>query len=278
MELEQLKARLNEIAEISDHEWVKTLDERKLTELEFHNRRQDKKRIETSTGDVLNKPYPDNKFYTTTRKSARYCERWVALHSRDKVFLDYACGDGENAIKAAKAGASLSIGLDISDISLDNAREKAEASGLDNTFFLQADAENTNLPDRCIDTIVCAGILHHLDLSRAYPEMRRILAPGGKILAIEALCYNPLLKLYRWLTPDRRTEWEKSHILSLGDVKFASRFFDIGKVNYWYITSYIGAYLPQLLPVFETIDSVLTRIPGVRLMAWVFSFELLSKD
>ena len=44
---------------------------------------------------------------------------------------------------------------------------------------------------------MCCGMLHHLDLSYAFPELRRILSLEGKILAIEALDYNPIIKLYR---------------------------------------------------------------------------------
>ena len=45
------------------------------------------------------------------------------------------------------------------------------------------------------------------------------------------------------MTPDMRTEWEKAHILSLKDVDFASRFFKINSIKYWYITAYIGVKL-----------------------------------
>ena len=44
------------------------------------------------------------------------------------------------------------------------------------------------------------------------------------VLGVEALDYNPLIKLYRQLTPDMRTEWEKAHILSLKDLRFAQKF------------------------------------------------------
>ena len=115
-----------------------------------------------------------------------------------------------------------------------------------NVEFFQADAEDTKLPDNSIDTIICSGMLHHLDLSFAFPELRRILKPGGKILAIEALDYNPLIKIYRMMTPDMRTEWEKAHILSLKDVDFASRFFKINSIKYWHITAYIGVKLKIL--------------------------------
>ncbi len=53
------------------------------------------------------------------------------------------------------------------------------------------------LDDNYIDAIICSGMLHHLDLSYAFLELRRILRAEGKILAaIEALNYNPAIKLY----------------------------------------------------------------------------------
>ena len=79
------------------------------------------------------------------------------------------------AIRAAQAGAKLVIGLDISDVSIRNCRAKAEKLGLTNTRFIQANAEDTRLPDECADVVLCFGMLHHLDLSYALPELRRIM-------------------------------------------------------------------------------------------------------
>jgi ubiquinone/menaquinone biosynthesis C-methylase UbiE len=227
--------------------------------------------------DDFEKYYSNRKFYTTVRKSSEYQEAWIAQHARGKVALDYACGNGGNAIKAAKAGAHLAIGLDISHVSITNAQKDAESNGLEKTFIFQADAENTHLPDNCIDVVICSGMLHHLDLSYAFPELRRILAPNGIILAIEALNYNPFIKLYRALTPAMRTEWEKAHILSLKDIEFARRFFDIGEIKYWHVVSYAGAYFPKLLPLLNAIDSLLVKMPLVQRMAWIFTFELIAK-
>ena len=120
-------------------------------------------------------------------------------------------------------------------------------------------------------------MLHHLDLKHAFPELERLLAPGGTIFCVEALDYNPLIKLYRNLTPGMRTEWEKAHILSMKDVKFAQKFFNLGSINYFHIFSPIAAHLPFLNGVFNTLDSILERVPFVNLMSWMFIFELKKK-
>lgn len=57
-----------------------------------------------------------------------------------------------------------------------------------------------------------------------------------------------------------RTEWEKNHILSLKDIEFAKRFFNIGEIRYWHVTSYVGAYFPKLLPLLDAIDGILVKI------------------
>jgi ubiquinone/menaquinone biosynthesis C-methylase UbiE len=220
-ELNYLHECINNIEKITDYEWKNALCDRKAKELEFHDKDRDRLRIENAvSSDTYEKYYGNKKYYMATRRSREFVNDWISKESKGKVFLDYACGNGSNAILAAKSGAALSLGFDISGVSVQNAREFANESRLtENIRFFQADAENTKLPDNSIDAIICSGMLHHLDLSYAIPELRRILKPGGRILAVEALDYNPAIKLYRFLTPDMRTEWEKAHILDLSDVK-----------------------------------------------------------
>jgi len=101
------------------------------------------------------------------------------------------------------------------------------------------------------------------------------VARGG-VLAVEALNYNPAIKLYRYFTPQMRTDWEKAHILSLKDIRFARRFFQVENIRYWHITSILAPYMMFALPTLNWIDKYLTRIPIVRLMAWIFTFELIK--
>lgn len=275
MNADTLISHIKKLDKITNAEWLSSLDDRKRKELEFHDLDRDENRVEKlKASDTYEKFYGNKKYYNTTKRSNHYVDRWLKENSKDKIFLDYACGNGGNAIKAAEAGASLSLGLDISSVSINNAKLTSSEKNLDNVIFFQADAENTKLPDNCIDVIICSGMLHHLDLSFAFPELRRILKPGGKLLAVEALDYNPIIKLYRMLTPDMRTEWEKAHILSFKDIEFAKRYFVVGEMKFWHVIGYIGGKFPFLLPVLDKIDTFLEKIPFIQKWAWIFTFEL----
>jgi ubiquinone/menaquinone biosynthesis C-methylase UbiE len=278
MKLNELMLEIDKIDCIDDDKWKSSLNDRKLKELAYHDRDRDEDRVEQAKAtDTYDKFYGNKKYYKTTRRSTDYVESWINKEcSSGGVFLDYACGNGFNAMKAAMAGADLALGLDISSISVKNARKYAEEAGISNIRYFQADAENTRLPDNSVDRIICSGMLHHLDLSYAFPELRRILKPGGKLFAVEALDYNPLIKLYRFLTPDMRTEWEKAHILSLRDIKFGERFFNLGDIRYWHVLGYIAGKFPTLATLLESTDRLLEKMPYIQRLAWIFTFEFIK--
>jgi ubiquinone/menaquinone biosynthesis C-methylase UbiE len=273
-----LRQNLEQLALTTGDNWYATLEPRKRSESDFHDRKRDSKHINAVGKDQYEEFFSNHRFYRTAQLSREYFLGWIEHNSRGKIVLDFACGDGDVAIRAADAGATLAVGIDISGVSVENARREALARGLgDKTFFLRADCENTGLPDSSVDIVICAGVLHHLDVTRAFPEIERVLAPGGKVIAFEALDYNPLIKLYRNRNPHQRTEWEKAHILSLKEVRLARSYFDVGEIRYFHVSSMAGVWLPKLMPVLNAFDRVLTRIPGVQLMAWMFTFELLSR-
>jgi ubiquinone/menaquinone biosynthesis C-methylase UbiE len=281
--VKELNEAIDLIDLINDSEWKATLNERKVKELEFHDRdrmTQDSSNQvnDTHESDTFEKFYGNKKYYDVVERSNSYVQDWIKKEAKGNIFLDYACGNGINARHAAKNGAILSIGFDISGVSVKNSIKFAQDENIKNIRFFQADAENTKIPDNSIDRIICSGMLHHLDLSYALPELRRILKPGGKILAVEALDYNPAIKLYRMLTPDMRTEWEKAHILSLKDVEFSKRFFKLGGIRYWHVVGYAAGKFPSLRGVLDLIDKVLEKIPLVQRMSWMFTFELIKPD
>lgn len=274
--LQDLIEHVDRIDQITDEQWKLTLNDRKIKELEFHDRDRDIEQMEeTQANDTFEKFYGNKKYYKATKRSTEFVQNWIAREAKGQVFLDYACGNGFNAVLAAEAGAALSLGFDISGVSVQNARKAADEAGVgSNTKFFQADCENTNLPDNCIDVVICSGMLHHLDLSFAIPELRRIMKPGGKLLAVEALDYNPAIKLYRIMTPAMRTDWEKAHILDLSDVKFASRFFEVEEIRFWHILGYVAGKFPALFPLLDGVDRFLEKVPYLQRMAWIFTFVL----
>jgi ubiquinone/menaquinone biosynthesis C-methylase UbiE len=132
-----------------------------------------------------------------------------AYDPRGKNALDYGCGDGALSVRLLQRGAARVTGIDISEVLVDQARRRAAAAGFaDRTRFIVADAHATGFADGEFDLVVGIAILHHLDLARALPELRRILAPGGTAVFLEPLWHNPLLRIGRKLTPSVRTEDE----------------------------------------------------------------------
>src|SRR5687768_1439815 len=128
MDVAVLRDKLAEISKITDAEWMRSLDERKRTELEFHDRDRDRQKIQDLKDhdqDTYERFYGNKKYYTATQDSKDYVDNWIKTHAPGKVFLDYACGNGDGAVKAAKAGAALAIGIDISSVSVGNARDDA---------------------------------------------------------------------------------------------------------------------------------------------------------
>ncbi len=260
--------------------WVSQLEPRKQEEATFHDS------YRQGHVNEIHGTSSNHRFYEAATIVADHTDRWLRQYASipPATFLDFACGDGTQTIKAAKAGAELAIGIDISETSVRNAAENAAAAGVsDRTRFLQRDCEDTKLPSNSFSACLCSGMLHHLDLSRAFPDLARVMRPGGRILCVEALGYNPVIQLYRNRTPELRTDWEKQHILTMREVNFAKRWFDVENVRFFLMAAPLATLLPAgpvrrfSVSAAHLLDAVLTRVPGLQLMSWQFTFELVKR-
>lgn len=138
-------------------------------------------------------------------------ESLIEEAARDgRVILDYGCGKGENSLKYLGMGGQVH-GIDISSTYIDQAATAARAAGHpeDRFHFSVMDAHAMTYDDNTFDLIFGYGILHHLNPEVALSEIHRVLKPGGRVLLQEPLGGNPLLKLYRLLTPHARTPDEE---------------------------------------------------------------------
>lgn len=204
-----------------------------------------------------------------------YFNNLILDGSKDKVVLDMACGFGRESIIAAKSNAKLVVGIDLSPKSVEEGNLLAKTNNLENVIFSVADCENLFFEDETFDFVICARMLHHIEFEPVMKELQRVLKKGGKVICIEALGINPILNLYRRLTPAQRTHWETANILTFKHIKIAKKYFDVENIQYWHLLSPLAKFSRKLLPFLNTLDSkVLTKVPIFNRLAWTFTFEL----
>jgi SAM-dependent methyltransferase len=99
-----------------------------------------------------------------------------------KNVLDAGCGTGEYACWLASRGAHVTA-IDLSDGSLQEARNYAKEAGIESIRFEKRSVLRTGFPDETFDLVYCTGVLHHTpDPFGGLAELCRVLRPGGKIL------------------------------------------------------------------------------------------------
>lgn len=97
--------------------------------------------------------------------------------------LDVACGAGQLTIPAARAGVH-ATGVDIATNSLEQARARAAAEGLD-VRFDEGDAEALPYPDASFDVVTSlVGAMFAPRPERVAAELVRVTKPGGRILLV----------------------------------------------------------------------------------------------
>jgi ubiquinone/menaquinone biosynthesis C-methylase UbiE len=105
------------------------------------------------------------------------------IRRSDRV-LDLGCGTGQTTREAARiAEAGSAEGVDISEAMITRARALAEAEGLRNVRFEQADAQVHRFPPERFDIAISRfGTMFFADLIAAFSNIRRALRPGGRLV------------------------------------------------------------------------------------------------
>lgn len=98
--------------------------------------------------------------------------------------------------------------INISQTEIDNGRAALNETSIQPDFQLM-DAHALAFEDESFDVVFGKAILHHLDYAVALDEIARVLKPGGTMVFMEPLDFNPVMKLVRHLTPALRTPDEK---------------------------------------------------------------------
>lgn len=93
--------------------------------------------------------------------------------------LDVGCGLGASSRLARDAFGLEVTAIDVSQAVLDQAAGRGDAGGID---WRQADAEALPFGDATFDHVLAECVLSAIPGSRALPEIRRVLRPGGSLL------------------------------------------------------------------------------------------------
>lgn len=233
---------------------------RKLREKEFHN--------EAFAGDVRKDL---DRFYSVVKPCTADFEREILERARGKVVLEYGCGPGTHSFRLA-AVAQRVVGIDISEVAVEQARARAIAEGAGNTEFHVMDAENLSFPDAEFDLVCGRAIVHHLDVRRCFSTVARVLTPEGAALFHEPLGHNPVINLYRRLTPKMRTVDE--HPLLMNDLEEARRHFERVEMRPYVLFSLIAAafnrsgLFARALSALSAVDRACFALPFLRRYAW----------
>ncbi len=219
-----------------------------------------------------------DKFYSVVQSSRRAYADILLENCQGKRILEYGCGPGSDAFRLAENGANV-IGIDISVVAIRQAGDQAAQSpARERLDFRVMNAEELEFEDDYFDVICGTGILHHLDLTSALAELARVLRREGKAVFIEPLGHNPLINLYRRLTPGMRTKDE--HPLLRRDLLSFGQSFGKVRIRYFHLLALCAvpfrftARFETVLEVFEAIDQKLFSIPFIRNQAWQVVIEL----
>ena len=247
---------------------MESTHERISREKEFHNRV-----FADHSRNVV------GKYYSVMGSSRRCYEGVLNRYGRGTSVLEFGCGPGFFAPYLAQRGASVT-GIDISETAIAQAQERAREQGVTGNLDLKVmNAEALEFPAQSFDLVCGVAILHHLDLDRAYAEIARTLKPGGRAVFLEPLGHNPIINLYRRMTPDLRTPDE--HPLLVRDLDLADRYFDERQNHYFTLHSLLAvpfrntSVFRGLLRACDAADRLLfSTVPPARRLAWQVVVEL----
>jgi SAM-dependent methyltransferase len=121
-------------------------------------------------------------------EAVRWCVAPVGRDFGSLRVLDLGAGTGKLTAMLAE------LGSDVTAVEPDPAMLAELRRGLPSVRALSGSAERIPLPDASVDAVLCGQSLHWFDMSRALPEIARVLVPGGTLGAL-------------WNSDDDRVAW-----------------------------------------------------------------------
>jgi SAM-dependent methyltransferase len=120
--------------------------------------------------------------------AVRWCVAPIGREVTRLRVLDLGAGTGK------LAALLVALGMDVTAVEPDEAMLAELRHQVPSARALHGPAEAIPLPDKSVDAVLCGQSMHWFDMSRALPEMARVLVSGGTLGGI-------------WNVDDDRIEW-----------------------------------------------------------------------
>jgi len=192
---------------------------------------------------------PANGFWALTGR--RTVERLGLAHGAQ--VLDLPCGTGASALPAAEAvgPTGLVVAVDLADALIRLGQVKAQAAGLLNIRFVQADMRATGLPDESFDAVMCVfGAFFVPDRQALMRELWRMVRPGG---TLAVTCWGPHV-----LEPGATAFWDAVAAVRPDLVRGFNPWDDLVSVDQLvelYASSGIGGAQAELVEAWQELRS-----------------------
>ncbi len=167
-----------------------------------------------------------------------------------KHVLDYGCGHGQNSVLLAACGAGQVTAFDLSPVSVEKARRRAELNGVaDRIQFDVRKAGQTDYAPASFDVVFGNAILHHLHtlLPAIYAETARLVRPGGAAYFIEPVANSPLLRALRRLIPIKTHATKDERQLVYKDLEPLRAHFSSVQILHFYCLERLHRVVGQRL-------------------------------
>ena len=237
-----------------------SLTEINIREKNFHNELQSKKKSRF-----------ENMFYKALFNINKDFFNFFEINAKNSEILDYGCGIGTLIEKLIKFKPKKIVGIDISEVSINKAKERIKELKGKVDFYVD-NCEKTQFDNNSFDIVYGSGILHHLKIDECLNEIHRILRPNGSLLFIEPLGTNPIINFYRKLTPKSRSVDE--HPFMNKDFKYIDNKFINMKIKYYgfltllFFPFYKSPDNSKLFKFFSNFDQILFKYKFFQLFAW----------
>ena len=234
---------------------------------------------------------PQNVFGPTCLENLYVLEQFGDL--RGKRVLDIGCGQGDTSVFFALGGAEVHA-MDVSEKMVSVTTELARRHGVGDRMHAQAcRVEDMRYTDDYFDLVFADGVLHHLDMPQAVPNIVRVMKRGGRGVFLEPQKGSIFSEIYRLFATDLRTTNERPleqrdfdflagqfgrlkhreyHLVSLAlfTMRFATLKLSGKAFPYWMDEVRQGKYHPQLLRRLQNVDEWAFRhFPSLRKYTWL---------